>query len=138
LIYIIGLLNRTLSLVGAFEHFSSRIGLSRWCRIESKLFKLVVEGRSPVCRIVERSVCLRKVNFSWLVATVEELVLEEGTKAFWRRSRVGFPALLAQRCSNKHGWFLVVMEYGPGRLRGFILLKGEMVEAGGPTPRSYI
>lgn len=57
---------------------------------------------------------LGKSNFSWLVATMEELVLEERTKGFCRRSRVGFPALLAQRCSNKHRRFLVVVEYGGG------------------------
>jgi hypothetical protein len=46
----------------------------------------------------------------------------EGTKEFWRRSRVGFLAFLSQRCSNKHGHFLVVVEHGGGRQRGHILV----------------
>jgi hypothetical protein len=77
------------------------MGLFRWCHIQSKLIELV-EGRPLVCRIVERrrgsvqSLCLGKDNCSWSVATMEELVLEEGTEAFWRRSQVGLPALLAQ------------------------------------------
>jgi hypothetical protein len=41
---------------------------------------------------------------------------------FWRTSRAGFPALLAQQCSNKHGRFLVVEELGGGRRRGLILV----------------
>jgi hypothetical protein len=45
-----------------------------------------VEGKSSVLRIFERcrgiirSLWLGKVNISWLLATVEELVLEEGMK----------------------------------------------------------
>jgi hypothetical protein len=50
-----------------------------------------------------------------MLATVEELVLEEGNKEFWRNSRVGFPAFLAQQCPNNHGLFLEVAEYDGGR-----------------------
>jgi hypothetical protein len=84
------------------------MGISRWCFIESKSFELVVEGSSSVLRILERSrgnvlsICFGKVSISWLLATIEALVLEEGSKEFWRRSRVGIPALFAQCCSNKH------------------------------------
>lgn len=93
------------------------MGLSRWFCIESKSFELEVEGRSSVLRIFERcrgtvqSLCLDRVNISWLLANVEELVLEEGMKEFWRCSKVGFPAFLARGCSNKHRRFLVVAEY---------------------------
>lgn len=62
------------------------------------------------------------MNISWLLAIVEELVLEEGTKEFWRCSKVCFPTLLAQCCCNKHGIFLVVVEYDGGRWTGFILV----------------
>jgi hypothetical protein len=55
-----------------------------------------------------QSICLGKVNISWLLAIVDELVLEEETKEFWRRSSVGFQAFLGRHCSNKHGQFLVV------------------------------
>ncbi len=61
--------------------------------MESKLFELVVEGRSPLRRVFERSrgparsLCLGTVNVSWLLATTEVVVLEEGRKEFWRHSR---------------------------------------------------
>jgi hypothetical protein len=62
------------------------------------------------------------VNIYWLLAIVEEFALEEGMTEFWRCSEVCFPALLAQCCSNKHGLFLVVVEYNGGRWTGFILV----------------
>jgi len=30
---------------------------------------------------------------------------------FWRRFRAGSPAILAQRCSNKHGCFLFCFNF---------------------------
>lgn len=47
--------------------------------------------------------------------------MEEGT-IFWRGSRVEFLGIMAQRCLNRHGWFLVVEEYGGGSWRGLILV----------------
>ena len=113
-----------LSLVSTVRQFFYCMGLFRGCSVESKLFELVVEGRCQVYRIFERSrdsfpsLCLGNVNVSWLLATIKEVVLEEGRKEFWRCSRVGFPTLLAQWCSNKHERFLVVMEFGRGKGRG--------------------
>jgi hypothetical protein len=56
----------------AFQLFSSLMGMSRWCFIESKSFELAMEGRSSVLHILERcrgsvrSICLGKVNMLWL------------------------------------------------------------------------
>lgn len=43
-------------------------------------------------------------------------------KEFWRRSKVGFLAIFAQHCSNKHGRYLVVEKYGGGRGMSFIIV----------------
>jgi hypothetical protein len=64
------------------------MGLSRQCCIESKLFELVVEGGFSILRIIERSkgivrsINLGKANISWLLASIDDLVLEEWAKVF--------------------------------------------------------
>lgn len=56
---------------------------------------------------------------------MEALSQVEGLKEFVKSSRVGNKAFIAQRCSNKHGRFLAVVEYGVGGRRDFaIILEG--------------
>lgn len=104
-----------------------RMGLLRWCFVESKVFELAVEGSSTGLRICEKSIgfiwsiYLGRTDSCWLLDTVEELLTVKSSSAFWKCSRAGFPAIIAQRCSNIHGRFLVVEEYGRGKRRGFYL-----------------
>lgn len=49
----------------------------------------------------------------------------EGLKEFVKSSKVANKAFIAQRCSNSHGCFLALAEYGGGGQKGFIvILKG--------------
>lgn len=82
----------------ACADFSLSMGLSRWCSIESKSFKLAVEGRALVLRIIERcrgqvrSICLGRANLLWCLTTVEELVLGEGLMEFLASFHSGVPS----------------------------------------------
>lgn len=59
------------------------MGLLRQCFIESKSFELGVEDGSSVLRILERckgivcSINLGKANIHWLLASIDELVIEK-------------------------------------------------------------
>lgn len=84
-----------------------------------------------VLRIYERSrgvlcsVFLGKVSVIWLLATMEALSQVEGLKEFVKSSKVGNKAFIALHCSNKHGCFLAVAEYGGGGWKGLVvILKG--------------
>jgi hypothetical protein len=56
---------------------------------------------------------------------VQVLIQEEGTKDFKRTSRVGVTTFLAQWSSNKDKRYLVVVEYGGGGWKGFIVVPEE-------------
>jgi hypothetical protein len=81
-----------------------------------------------VLQIIERSkgvsqvIYLGKVSVAWLLTTVEALTQWEGLKEFVKSSRVGNKAFIALRCSNNHGCFLALVEYGGGGWRGFIVI----------------
>lgn len=91
--------------------------------MESKRFDLYVEGSSTGLRIGESSrgitrfIALNDKDSCWLLDTMEELLVAKDSAVFWRRSRVGFPSSVAQRCANKHGRFLMVENYGERRRR---------------------
>jgi hypothetical protein len=50
-----------------------------------------------------RSVSLGRVIVNWLLATMEELLLAEASKAFLESSRVGSKAFITKRFVNKLG-----------------------------------
>jgi hypothetical protein len=47
----------------------------------------------------------------WLVGTVKEVVVVETFEVFWNQSRAGYPWIIAQKCSNRHGRFLMIEEF---------------------------
>jgi hypothetical protein len=51
---------------------------------------------------------------------------------FWNQYVSGFPQILAQQCSNRHGFFLIIEEYEGRRSKGFVLVpKGKVGEGEG-------
>jgi hypothetical protein len=104
------------------------MGFRRWCTVESKHFVMDVEGVASGLRIqefsrgVSRSIFLNHKDSSWLLESMEELLSAKSSDAFWRRSRIGFPGIFAQRCANKHGRYLIVEDFGTGRRRGLIIV----------------
>jgi hypothetical protein len=99
----------------------------RWL-VESKEFELLIKGGASRVRIFERSnrkqrsIFLNKDELAWLVGTVKEVVVVETSKVFWDQSRAGYPRIITQKCSNKHGRFLTVEEFDGRRRGGAILI----------------
>jgi hypothetical protein len=52
---------------------------------------------------------------------MEAFVLGVELTEFFKSSRVGSKAFIAQWCSNRHGWYLALAEYGGGGQRYSIL-----------------
>jgi hypothetical protein len=57
-------------------------------------------------------------------------VAVESSEVFWDQSRAGYPRIIAQRRSNRHGCFLIVEEFD-GRRCGNILIPEEGMDKGG-------
>lgn len=49
---------------------------------------------------------------------------------FLETAKDGSPGFLAQWCSNKHGHFLVLEDYGGGNQRGFIIISERRYDKG--------
>jgi len=67
-------------------------------------------------------VSLGCVSVKWLLETMEAWHLAKVLKEFYRSSRVGSKAYIAQHCSNCHSCFLVVAEYGGSGQEGFAVI----------------
>jgi hypothetical protein len=97
------------------------MGFSSSWSVESKEFELRVVGGETGVRIREyykgrkRSIFLDRDELAWLVRIFEDLVRVEDSRVFWNQSLQGFPRVLAQRCFNIHGGFLVVEEFSGDR-----------------------
>ncbi len=62
----------------------------------------------------------------------------EDSRVFWNQSQPGFPRIIAQRCFNRHGGFLVVEEFIGDRRSGSVLIQEvEPVKAGRFLAWSY-
>ena len=102
-------------------------GLWRWS-VESKDFELLIKGGVLGARIFERnnrkqrSIFMQNDELAWLACTVEELVAMENSDVFWDQSRVGYPRIIAHKCSNRHGCFLTVEEFDGRRRCGLIMV----------------
>jgi len=99
----------------------------RWS-VESKDFELVVAGGETGVRFREkckgriRSIFLERDEIGWLVRIFEELVTVEDSRVFWNQASYGLPRVIAQRCFNRHGSFLLVEEYAGSRKSGVVLI----------------
>jgi hypothetical protein len=96
-------------------------GSGKWS-VESKEFEWLIRGGATGVRIFERnkrfqrSIFLMKEEVAWMARIVEELVAEESSEVFWDQSRAGYPRIMAQKRSNRHGYFLLIEEFD-GRRR---------------------
>jgi hypothetical protein len=98
--------------------------------VEAKVFEVQIKGGDSGVRIYERSkkkqcsIFVRRDEIAWLVGALEEVAEDGKSKVFWDQSRAGLPRLITQRCSNRHGRFLVIEEF-EGRRRGGSILVPE-------------
>ena len=98
-------------------------GSRRWY-VESKEFEVLVKegvGFYERSNGKQRSIFIQKDELAWLVKIVEELVAVESSEVFWDQSRAGYPRIIAQRRSNRHGCFLTVEEFD-GRCGNILIL----------------
>jgi hypothetical protein len=107
----------------------------RWWLVESKEFALSVVGGATGIGVREkdkgltRSILLDKDEAAWLIKSLGEIVSVQDSRVFWNQSVRGFPRILAQQCSNRHGYFLTMEEYEGRRKSGSIMVpKGKFGE----------
>jgi hypothetical protein len=99
----------------------------RW-KVESKEFEVLIKGGATGVRIVERShnkrrsIFVQRNELAWLVRTMEEVVVKETLEVFWDQSRVGYPRIIVQKRSNRHGRFLTIEEFKGRRRVGTVLI----------------
>jgi hypothetical protein len=74
------------------------------------------------CKGVTRSILLHRDEAVWLIKSFDELVSVQDSRVFWNQSIAGFPRILGQQCSNRHGYFLLVEEYEGRKKSGSILV----------------
>jgi len=74
------------------------------------------------CKGVTRSILLHRDEAVWLIKSFDELVSVQDSRVFWNQSVAGFPRILGQQCSNRHGYFLLVEEYEGRKKSGSILV----------------
>jgi hypothetical protein len=88
----------------------------KW-KVESKEFELVIKGGATGVRFFERnikhqrSIFVLRDELNWLARIGKELVVVENSEVFWDQSRAGYPRIIAQKCSNRHGNFLLLEEF---------------------------
>ena len=93
-----------------------------------KEFEVMIKGGALGTRIIERSnkkkrsIFIQRDEIVWLVRTVEKMVDVETSEVFWDQSRAGYPWIIAQKRSNRHGRFLTVEEFVGRRRCGAILI----------------
>jgi hypothetical protein len=101
---------------------------SRSWSVESKAFEMMIKGGALGVRIVEisnnrrRSIFIQRDELAWLVDAVEVAVDKETPEVFWDQARAGYPRLLTQKCSNRHGRFVTIKEFEGRRRIGNILI----------------
>jgi hypothetical protein len=89
---------------------------SRNWSVESNEFEMLIKGGDSGVRIYERSkkkkssIFVRRDELTWLMGALEEVAEVETFEVFWDQSRAGFPQLITQKCSNRHGRFLMIEE----------------------------
>ena len=99
----------------------------RWS-VEAKEFEVMIKGGLLGARIMERrkgkqrSIFIHRDEITWLVGALEMVVDVETSKVFWDQARVGYPRLITQKCSNRHGRFLTIEEFDGRKRSGSILI----------------
>jgi hypothetical protein len=102
--------------------------MARSWYVESKKFEMLIKGGNSGLRIVERgknkqgSIFILRDEIAWLVGAVEEVLDVDSSEVFWDPSSAGFPRILVQRRSNRHGRFIIIEEYEGRNRRGSVLV----------------
>jgi hypothetical protein len=102
-------------------------GQRKWS-VEAKEFELVVRGGNTGVRFYERnsktvrSIFLQRAEVAWMDSVVEELVAVKFYEVFWDQSRAGYPRVIVDKCSNRHGNFLRIEEFDGRKRRGSIMI----------------
>jgi hypothetical protein len=99
----------------------------RW-HVESKSFEMLIKGGNSGLRMVERgrikqgSIFIQRDEIAWMVGAVEEVLEVDSSAVYWDPSSAGFPRVLVQRRSNRHGNFIFIEEYEGRNRRGSVLI----------------
>jgi hypothetical protein len=99
----------------------------KW-KVEAKEFELVVRGGNTGVRFYERnsktnrSIFLHRTEVAWLDSIVEDLAAVKRSEVFWDQSRAGVPRIIVEKCSNRHGNFLMLVEFDGRFRRGSIMI----------------
>jgi hypothetical protein len=75
-----------------------------------------------ICNKKQRSIYVHKDELVWLVGAVEEVIDVDSLEVFWDHSRAGYPRIIAQKCSNRHGRFITIKEFDGRNLSGTVLI----------------
>jgi hypothetical protein len=70
----------------------------------------------------QRSIYIQRDELAWLVGAVEEVMDVDTSEVFWDQSRAGYPRILAQNRSNRHGRFKTIEEFEGRNRRGSVLM----------------
>lgn len=79
-------------------------------------------------RIFERSkkkqssIFVQRDELVRLVGSLKEVVEMDMSEVFWDQSKAGYPRIIAQKCSNRHGRFSMIKEFEGRRRSGTILI----------------
>jgi hypothetical protein len=104
-----------------------REGVRYWS-VEAKVFEVQIKGGNTGVRIYEcskkkkSSIFVRREELAWLVGALEEVAESDKAEIFWDLSRAGFPRILTQKRSNRHGRFLSIEEFDGRRRAGILLI----------------
>ena len=96
--------------------------------MESKEFELVVKGGNTGVRFFERnsnfnrSIFLHRDEVAWLDSVVEKLIAVKISEVFWDQSRAGYPRIMVQKYTNRHGNFLTIKEFDGRRRCGSVMI----------------
>jgi hypothetical protein len=96
--------------------------------VESKAIEMLIKGGYAGLRMVERSnkkqgsIYIQRDELKWLVGAVEEAVDVDTSVVYWNQSRAGYPRVLVQRRSNRHGRFIIMEEFEGRTRRGSVLI----------------
>jgi hypothetical protein len=99
----------------------------KW-KVEAKEFELVVRGGNTGVRFFERSnkinksIFLQRAEVAWLDRIADKLVAVNTAEVFWDPSRAKYPRVMAQKCANRHGKFLLIEEFDGRRRSGSIMI----------------
>jgi hypothetical protein len=96
--------------------------------VESKAIEMLIKGGYAGLRMVERSnkkqgsIYIQRDELKWLVGAIEEAVDVDTSVVYWNQSRAGYPRVLVQRRSNRHGRFIIMEEFEGRTRRGSVLI----------------